>query len=167
MVSQYDIHDKPLCLHINSKQLSTSDTLLFSSCSLDTIPEIAIIFSFFFKNILKSIIDLAIWLAVRSVLRLLVLKYYLLQIYVLYSRLEVVLHTAVFFSGERSNFNNTFMSIFFSLEDDHLIFSPHYPQYAWSIDLYQIQCFLHIDAKSIGQVCLFFFFKAKGYSVTI
>ena len=55
-----DINGKPLCLHINSKRLFTSVALLFTSSNLGTIPETAIIFSFFFKDILKTIIDLAI-----------------------------------------------------------------------------------------------------------
>ena len=71
MVLQWDTNGKPLFLHINSKWLFTSIALLFSSCNFGTIPETAMIFSFFFQDILKSIIELAIWLAVRSVLRLL------------------------------------------------------------------------------------------------
>ena len=72
LVWQWDINCKPLCLHINSKQVFTSVALLFSSSSLDTIPETAFIFLFFLKDTLKLIIDLAIWLDVHSVLRSLV-----------------------------------------------------------------------------------------------
>ena len=52
MVSQWDIYGK-LCLHFNSKRLFTFAALLFSSSSLGTIPETAIIFPFFFKGILN------------------------------------------------------------------------------------------------------------------
>ena len=71
MVSQWDIYGKPLCLHINFKRF-TYVVLLFSSSSLCNISETAIIFLFFLKDIRKPIIDLAIWLDVRSVLRSLV-----------------------------------------------------------------------------------------------
>ena len=52
------INDKPLYFHINSKRLFTSVTLLLSSSNLDTIPERAIAFSFFFQEMHKLVIDL-------------------------------------------------------------------------------------------------------------
>ena len=60
MVSQWDILGKLLCLYINSKRLLTSAALLLSSSNLGAIPETAIVFSFFFKDIHISIIHLVI-----------------------------------------------------------------------------------------------------------
>ena len=60
MVSQWDINGRTLCLYINSKRPFTCVALLLSSSDLGSTAETAIVFSFFFKDTHKSIIDLAI-----------------------------------------------------------------------------------------------------------
>ena len=98
MVSQWVIYGKPLSLHIYSKRLFTSPALFFSSSRLGTIPQTAIIFSFFFKDVLKSINRFSDLTGCSFCFKIVstYVKYYLLRIYVSNSRLDVVLHTADF-----------------------------------------------------------------------